>query len=110
MTDLEILRAARELISDLAHWCQGKLARDEDGVPCYPGSEDAEQWCAQGAHARFTRGNVISGPLWDFLNGVARRGFGLSASGVNDQLGHAAVLELYDRAIAELELAGGTVP
>lgn len=52
MTPLDILVAARELISDPAHWCQTYAARDKYGKSVAFLSEDAFSFCALGAVAR----------------------------------------------------------
>ncbi len=38
-----------ELIADPASWCQGSLARDQDGNSLGSGDPDACQWCMIGA-------------------------------------------------------------
>ena len=46
MTPAEILRAAKEKISDPARWCAGELARDANGDSAEPDDTNAAWWCA----------------------------------------------------------------
>ena len=48
-TERSILRAARERITERAHWTRDALARDCHGYSVPYGSEDACRWCALGA-------------------------------------------------------------
>lgn len=47
--DLEIIKAARELISDPDRWTQGAYAKDNLGRWTYVSSPDAKCWCSTGA-------------------------------------------------------------
>lgn len=97
---VEDLWAARELLADPGRWTQGVYARDERGAKMPPEDVRAVCWCALGAllrpeatwQADFVRGGA-------FLVQAADELFRSTPSGVNDRLGHAAVLRIYDRAI-----------
>lgn len=94
MTTLEALKAARELIADVQHWTIGAPARDAYGASVAGVSKRAVCWCTIGALVRV---EGAWGPAQDFLREVAG---GASLVTVNDRDGHAAVLNLFDRAIA----------
>lgn len=47
--EIEKLIAARALIEDPDHWCQGANAKDADGICCPTRSAAAVCWCAHGA-------------------------------------------------------------
>ncbi|MCA1841750.1 MAG: hypothetical protein LC792_00910 [Actinobacteria bacterium] len=90
-TPAAALRAARALIADPAHWCQHEWALNENGEPVDPESRLAVRWCAWSAVIRV---KFYAGHLW-----LAWAASPSSPSAVNDYDGHAAVLEMYDRAI-----------
>jgi hypothetical protein len=98
MKPSEILTAARDLISDPERWCHGASARTSNGVSTMPCSPVAAQWCAVGACEKAHSGFIHVEAL-DVLNKSARLHFKLGAAAVNDDLGHAAVMEMYDKAI-----------
>ena len=93
MNVYETLVAGRELLSDEAHWCQGAGARDRQGRRVDPDSDQAVQFCAVGA---ITRKRSGSWNAYEYLRKAAKGPVSL----INDHQGHAAVLELYDQAIA----------
>lgn len=118
MNEVEILKAARSLIEDQNCWATGKLARDAAGLGCDVYSDSACQFCALGALERIQ----LMTHTWrgdGFLYKSAIKllidrdvlGWRLSCKAspayVNDVLGHAAVMEMYDRAIemAQQELS-----
>ena len=102
----QVLINARALIADPAHWTSCTLARaaDDHVVDWYDPS--ATKWCAQGAIYRAaydlvgdqneaTRiGNEVAKniyrPRWLFAN----------LPNINDRHGHAAVLAVFDKALA----------
>lgn len=96
----EQLRAAKALIADPKNWTRGAFARSAFDNVIGPETEGACKWCAVGAlykvgdvHGR--AGNL----LWD---AAAKIGRGHPAL-VNDELGHATVLRMFDLAIAKAE-------
>lgn len=103
MTELEILKAARDLISDPARWCREAAAKDARGDPTgpYPGG-DACQWCAIGAVAHVADYHEHDGVVVRLREAGREIGFD-GAISTNDIGGHESVLRMYDLAIAELE-------
>lgn len=99
MNTRETLVAARALISDPERWTTGVPARAEDGRMCDPDAPAAVRWCAMGAL-------LAVGPIEDSqhpynaLWGAAMTIYDTGVVTVNEDLGHAAVLRLYDYAIA----------
>jgi len=105
ITTAEILTAARSLISKPENWTQGEYARDSSGERVSEHDQDAVCFCTIGAllkaeHAlniyisAFARNHPSINYLKTFLNG--------SVADYNDSSTHAEVLELFDKAIAEL--------
>ena len=93
---------ARRRITDPAHWTTHAAARDRAGLPALPRSRAAVAWCARGALEAETPWLGRRGGYALYCDCAGR----LSAvSGndtpetVNDERGHAAVLEMYDAAI-----------
>lgn len=108
MNDLEVLIAARKLLSSPSCWTQGEYARDEEGEERDPNDSDAICWCAMGAIGKINEELYYQ---WDkididnnLLSKAAKELFDTDIVTVNDVLGHIAVLQMYDRAI---EIAGG---
>ncbi len=99
MTELEQLQATRALITAPEHFTQSAMARTRDGKPCWPLAPDAVCWCITGAWLRvgdYRRSSTVLTKLSDAHNPMV----------VNDEDGHAAVLAMLDRAIAQrLEVA-----
>lgn len=105
MTPLEILIAAREKIADPEKWTREALARDSNGKRCEPTSPNAVSWCAQGS-AVAVSGGVALRTIKAALTQACRRQFPrgdwmapIWPGDVNDEKGHAAVMEMFDRAI-----------
>ena len=98
---VEILRAARERISDPEHWCTEVLAKSASGAAVAPFDSSACQWCARGAceaggeDAR----HLAVGLLYEAA------GPGVSVTDLNDTEGHEAALNLLDKAISLAEEA-----
>jgi len=104
-----VLRAARSRIADPAAWCAGVMARAADGSEVDPRSTRAVAWCAAAAVERAARdlhaGWHAEHAATRALEGAARLLHGhYLPQEVNDdpELGHAAVVELYDAAIHHL--------
>lgn len=105
MSTVDDLRAARDLISNPARWTHGVIARDADDRPVYyPLDPAACSWCAVGA-VRCAVG--VSDERLDHaimaLTAHLDENDTLSIASFNDTHGHAAVLDLFDRTIADLE-------
>ena len=102
----QVLINARALIADPAHWTSSALARTADDHVVDWSDRSATKWCAQGAiyHAAYdlvgdrneaTRiGNEVAKniyrPRWLVAN----------LPNLNDRQGHAAVLAVFDKALA----------
>ena len=102
MTTLDVLKAARELISDPARWTQGFFARDGAGMPAYASDPRATRWCLEGALIKFCLGDASYAAALMVLRReqpVPQ----LPAYVYNDDHTHAEVLALFDAAIARLE-------
>lgn len=110
---------ARALIAEPKNWCRGRTARTAGGAACSTASQQAARFCAMGALLRATgeaaapitageyiprRTTAAGERLADALCHMGCRYGGVN-SGVkvayyNDMAGHAAVLAMFDRAIA----------
>ncbi|MCA1841756.1 MAG: hypothetical protein LC792_00940 [Actinobacteria bacterium] len=106
LSTAEALRQARALIADPARWCQDEMARDANGRYADPTSPTARQWCATGAVIHICVATVPALTASRYLR--AALGGNRHPEALNDYDGHAAVLEMYDRAIelAEAEEGG----
>lgn len=107
-TAKEILQASRARIADPAHWTQHAYARDAAGKQVGYISNIAVCWCAHGSLLAESWKEVTIRNLRadleasEALNEVARTLFdNASLAMVNDNIGHAAVLRIYDLAIQE---------
>jgi hypothetical protein len=97
-----VARDARALIVHPDRWTTGSYARTAIGTKCAPDDPLAVRWCAIGAGvARGPADREVSYAVEVALYRAARelRGERWGPAGVNDLLGHAAVLVMYDRAI-----------
>lgn len=96
--EVDIIKKARELLSDPKRWTTGAGARDKHGDPIPVNSPMAVCWCMSGALAR------IAGysDAWD-AEKLLHPNFPGGITGFNDTHEHADVLELMDKAIARLE-------
>jgi hypothetical protein len=90
-----LLKRARRRISDPQRWTQGFAAREADGMPVCPQDDDAASWCAVGSLRveALLAGDV--GRAYNRLYAAA----GKAPEDVNDDEGHAPVLEMFDEAI-----------
>lgn len=109
-TALEILTAARELITDPAHWTQEVYAKNAKGRQVSPLSRSAVCFCSVGALDRIVSRRSKSD--WGveafnaLVNELVKKGH-QGIAGFNDTHTHAEVLALFDAAIAaEREKAG----
>jgi hypothetical protein len=98
MITLDVLKAARALISDPARWTQGAYARDEQGNEVDIYDAEACAWCALGAITLVSI-DMPGSRAWRELMATTA----IPVSDFNDNSDHAAVLGLYDRTIARLE-------
>ncbi|WP_426315553.1 DUF6197 family protein [Methylobacterium fujisawaense] len=91
------LIAARTRIADQAQWTTEVYARDAAGNSVPPNAADACRWCAYGALV--VEGGEEHGPEASLLTRAARSLRSYGVLGTNDELGHAAVIAMYDHAI-----------
>lgn len=97
MTVKEALIKARENIQNRQRWTIQVCARDERHNECPPLSPDARTWCAYGSLKYVTKGDrKLYMAAAQKLRELALPNV---VSDINDGLGHAAVLKLYDAAI-----------
>lgn len=108
MNTVEVLKAARALIADEAHWAQGFYAVNADGNVTDPFCEDACKFCSVGAVANVLGIYGSEAEDHDIIRQLnhAAGYFSDSADivGFNDNYTHDEVLTVFDRAI---EHAGG---
>lgn len=95
MTIKDDLIAARDLISDPKHWCQGAFAYNQNGEQTHSMGNEAVCWCALGAIKNVTQ--AIKSPARDFF----RRSLGVPITTFNDHSPHATVIAAFDKAIEE---------
>lgn len=104
MTVYEYLGIAQDKIRDPANHTQKCFARDELSVPCDPTGERACCWCASGV-MKWVFSNLkpdynLHEAAFNRLYDAAEELFGITTGlvGVNDDHGHAAVMQVFDRA------------
>jgi hypothetical protein len=97
-----IIERARSLIADESQWCRAALARDERGWQVDPTDTTARRRCAFGALVAAAFDLVGDIKQAHDLAGAAAREIRCTSSliNTNDTDGHAAVLALFDRALA----------
>ena len=109
---VQVLQAARNLIADESRWGRRWLSTTADGTCAYGVmSEDAVAWCAHGAimheggEGYFPAARLLDRVASElFPDTIAAHPEVIPAAAVNDHLGHAAVMQMFDRAI-ELAVA-----
>jgi hypothetical protein len=98
-----IVERARALIANEKDWCRGVLARDHLGDAVDPTDPNASRRCAYGAlvAAAYELVRDVS-EAHNLAVGAARANCCCSSLiGINDHFGHAAVLELFDKALRD---------
>lgn len=111
MNHIEILRAAKELLSDETKWTKEHFAVDANGHGTLePWSEDSCQWCLWGATAKVNGGYPFETD--EYVDAVVREISGgefTAASQFNDHpdTTHADVLRVLDLAIERASNAVG---
>src|SRR5262245_33580029 len=106
----QIVARARELVSDPNHWTQGDLAVFKDGRTAEPTHPDAYAFCAVGALQRAAhelstaRGAPLADQVVTIMESFATThqdpNTEFSLETLNDDVGQAAVLELFDHYLA----------
>lgn len=98
---IDVLKAARDLISDRSRWTTGDFAKDADGLPVPAASPDAVCWCSVGAIYKAADERGVKRPkVYDALHAAAKPRIPWM---INDHDGHKAALALLDLAIAQQE-------
>lgn len=99
---VQIIEGARALITDEKHWCRCQMAFDPDGGAVCATDSRAFRLCGYGAliAAAHHMTNDCSRAHDLTANAVSCFGGSGALIGVNDMNGHAAVLALFDEAIA----------
>jgi len=100
-TGYDVLLKARKLIAEPAQWTQKYGARNRQGYPVNCDDDDAVCWCALGAISKCTYSLDIAEDTIAALELTSARMFGRTVAGVNDHLGHAAILQVFDAALAK---------
>lgn len=103
LTPLTILTNARALIANPENWTTDFYARDASGNEVDANSNAAVCFCALGAITRVIPEDCYSCETVRLLELAAGNSW---VQFVNDRDGHAAVLAMYDRAIARLTTEG----
>lgn len=101
--DADILRRARARIEDPSRWTRGYSARDSKGAAVDAASEMAVAWCAYGACT--AEGGDEGDAVAERWLVPAAGSVGQMPSTLNDDWGHTAVLQMFDRAIELAEPA-----
>ena len=104
MTDLEIMRAARALITPPGSWTQGEYARDSNGLSVSLLSERVKCFCALGS-IKYTANSFFAN-VTAFRDHIYNK-YGVNIHCWNDHPDrtHAEVLAEFDELIAKLEAA-----
>jgi hypothetical protein len=99
---LQIIERAKELIQDERHWCRGYLAMDASRESADPTSSEAVRRCALGAliAAAYELTNSVLSAHELAVNALRPLGGSSTLVLTNDHRGHAAVLALFDEAMA----------
>lgn len=106
MDTLETLKAIKALIEDSNRWTQKIGARNRKGMHVNAADPKAVCWCVAGAHLRVTGEYRMSeSAAWQAIESASSRLFNFHAINVNDIIGHAAVMQVLDAAIADAEQA-----
>jgi len=105
MTTVEILRAAREKISDPSRWTRLTYARDQLGAEVDADDKSAVCFCSMGAIYSVTSDDFCGqNRAVSLLYNAAHEISGSrSVVRVNDNLGHEAVVRMFDLAITTAE-------
>ena len=98
-TILETLRAARELLSDPAHWTKGVEARTASGIPVDPANANACCWCTAGAIFQVSPAGDSIVRLHVFGALAAQAGRGVADYNDLPETTHAGILSWFDKTI-----------
>ena len=106
MATIDILKAARETLSDPARWTKGVFARDSEGHSCSPCTPFAVCWCLFGAIRK--AGNNVSTKAVDAMCSLIPVTGSHAAWQDEPERTHQEVLDLLDTSIERLENGIGT--
>lgn len=112
-----VIRAAYELIKDKSRWTKDHAAVDADGKATVPDDPDngfvfapgrqPVKWCALGALARFGTNEdtvtYISSVAAEMFPNAGNQKYTPGLVTTNDLLGHEAVVQVFEKAITNLE-------
>lgn len=101
-----VLRDAYELIKDPDRWCTRAMAVDKRGDSVAVNDRDAVRWCAFGALKKYSPTKWASAaPAPHSLDRIVAELYGPSHTiiSVNDNLGHAATVAVFEKALADTE-------
>ena len=98
----QVLRTARALIAEPTRWTRGVLGRAASGRPVMWHDGEACRWCALGAIHRAAYDLVGDKERAEAIADEAIAAcFAGNLSWINDNNGHATVLNLFDDALAK---------
>lgn len=96
MTVHKVLKRAKALIKSARNWTTGTFARNEDGQAVSVKDVAACQFCAIGAVRYICLDkSYLAYKVEDFLEYISHD----MVANINDRQGHAAVMDLFDKAI-----------
>lgn len=98
METIEALRQARELITPEDRFCRGQYAKTEHGTPASPTMSNAYRFCGLGAVRKVT-GTYRDHAAVEALKAAASDLYDMDVADVNDEIGHDAILKVFDKAI-----------
>ncbi len=96
----EALREMREFLQDEKRFCKRTSAKDINGKSVSPHSKKARSWCIEGLYYMLGLSYNMS---VKYLHEAADTLFTKDLIWVNDNLGHAAILQVIDEAIEAAE-------
>lgn len=97
----QVLIEAKALISNPKNWTTNYFAKDDEGFDCDPSKKAACQWCAMGAvyHIVGKFSYLEAKEEWKLLAAASDSLYRSTVVAVNDNLGHAPIMRVYDKAI-----------
>lgn len=102
---LDLMLRTRERIKDRDHWCRPSVAELKDGTVVPAEYPNAYRWCVYGAITKeygetLSNNSITANAAINLLDQAGFELFGqASIIGVNDDLGHAEVMQCLDLAI-----------
>jgi len=93
-----VLALARARIADERCFCRGYLAMTAERRTAHPACATAVRWCAAGAVVAVAP-QRFNADVTEALRAAALRMYGGDHIAVNDSIGHAAIMRVFDMAI-----------